>query len=143
MTSSTTGGIYAEMDIIRNFHALKDYLTMFTQSDLDKIDSFTQGFHFLGWTCWQLPGRGLFLLLVGDSGAVPGDDFGFQFYMSHSQKQTTGQTQPGCMKVMMYVFPLISVYWAFIMPSAVGLYWVILLGDQFHSKPCNQSNISA
>ena len=45
--------------------------------------------------------------------------------MSHSQKQTTGQTQPGCMKVMMYVFPLISVYWAFIMPSAVGLYWII------------------
>ncbi len=25
----------------------------------------------------------------------------------------------------MYVFPLISVYWAFIMPSAVGLYWII------------------
>lgn len=29
------------------------------------------------------------------------------------------------MKVMMYIFPLISVYWAWIMPTAVGLYWVI------------------
>ena len=29
------------------------------------------------------------------------------------------------MKAMMYFLPLISVYWAWIMPSAVGLYWVI------------------
>ena len=29
------------------------------------------------------------------------------------------------MKVTMYIFPLISVYWAWIMPTAVGLYWVI------------------
>ena len=45
--------------------------------------------------------------------------------MSHHQKVTTGQSQPGCMKVTMYIFPLISVYWAWIMPTAVGLYWVI------------------
>lgn len=29
------------------------------------------------------------------------------------------------MKVTMYAMPLISVYWAFIMPAAVGFYWVI------------------
>ena len=46
-------------------------------------------------------------------------------YMSHYQKVHNGQTQPGCMKAMMYFLPLISVYWAWIMPSAVGLYWVI------------------
>ena len=51
--------------------------------------------------------------------------FGYQMYMSHYQKVHNGQTQPGCMKAMMYFLPLISVYWAWIMPSAVGLYWVI------------------
>ena len=114
------------MDIIRNFDALKDYLTMFTQSDLDKIDSFTQGFHFLGLDLLATPqGAGFFSFLWVIPVLSLVTSFGFQFYMSHSQKQTTGQTQPGCMKVMMYVFPLISVYWAFIMPSAVGLYWII------------------
>lgn len=126
VASSTTGGIYAEMDIIRNFDALKEYLTMFTQSDLDKIDSFTQGFHFLGLDLLATPqGAGFFSFLWVIPVLSLVTSFGFQFYMSHSQKQTTGQTQPGCMKVMMYVFPLISVYWAFIMPSAVGLYWII------------------
>ena len=29
------------------------------------------------------------------------------------------------MKVMMYALPLMSVYWSYIFPAAVGLYWVI------------------
>ena len=29
------------------------------------------------------------------------------------------------MKGMMYLFPLISVYWAWIMPAAVGVYWIV------------------
>ena len=120
VASSTTGGIYAEMDIIRNFDALKDYLTMF------KIESFTQGFHFLGLDLLATPqGAGFFSFLWVIPVLSLVTSFGFQFYMSYVQKQTTGQTQPGCMKAMMYVFPLISVYWAFIMPSAVGLYWII------------------
>ena len=31
----------------------------------------------------------------------------------------------GWMKVMMYALPLMSVYWSYIFPAAVGLYWVI------------------
>ena len=105
VSSATSGGIYSEMDIIRNFDALRDHLTMFTQADLDKIGFTT----FL----WVIPALSLIT------------SFGFQFYMSHTQKVNLGQSQPGCMKAMMYVFPLISVYWAWIMPTAVGLYWVI------------------
>ena len=29
------------------------------------------------------------------------------------------------MKVMMFALPLMSVYWAYIFPAAVGLYWVL------------------
>ena len=32
---------------------------------------------------------------------------------------------------MMYVFPLISVYWAFIMPAAVGMYNIISIVTSF------------
>ena len=39
-----------------------------------------------------------------------------------TQQQGAGQ---GCMKVMMYGMPLLSAYWAYIMPAAVGFYWII------------------
>ena len=126
VASATSGGIYSEMEIIRNFDALKDHLTMFTPEDLDKIESFTQGFHFLGLDLLATPQSGGFLDFLW---VIPAlsliSSFGYQMYMSHYQKVHNGQTQPGCMKAMMYFLPLISVYWAWIMPSAVGLYWVI------------------
>ena len=126
VASATTSGIYSEMEIIRNFDALKDTLTMFTPEDLDKIESFTKGFHFLGLDLLATPSNSGFLSFLW---IIPLlsliTSFGFQFYMSHTQKLMGAQSQPGCMKAMMYVLPLISVYWAFIMPAAVGLYWVI------------------
>ena len=38
------------------------------------------------------------------------------------QQQASGG---GCMKVMLYGMPLLSAYWAFIMPGAVGFYWIV------------------
>jgi len=35
------------------------------------------------------------------------------------------QSQQGCMKYTMYLLPLLSAYWAYIMPAAVGIYWVV------------------
>ena len=126
VSSASSGGFYAEMDIIRNFDALKEHLTMFTQADLDKIESFTKGFHFLGLDLLSTPqGSGFFTFLWVIPLLSLVTSFGYNFYMSHTQKNTMNQAQPGCMKAMMYVFPLISVYWAWIMPTAVGLYWVI------------------
>ena len=126
VASATSGGIYSEMEIIRNFDALKDHLTMFTPEDLDKIESFTQGFHFLGWTCWPPPRAAVFWISSGSSRRCPlSAALGTRCICPIIQKVHNGQTQPGCMKAMMYFLPLISVYWAWIMPSAVGLYWVI------------------
>ncbi len=55
VASSTTGGIYAEMEIIRNFDALKEYLTMFPVGPgQDRL--LHPGLPlFWGWTCWQRP----------------------------------------------------------------------------------------
>ena len=40
---------------------------------------------------------------------------------------------------MMYVFPLISVYWAFIMPAAVGIYNIIsILGSALQTWVMNR-----
>ena len=127
LASATNSGIYSEMEIIRNFDALKDSLAAyFTPEDLQKIESFTSGFKFLGLDLLASPqGSGFFTFLWVIPALSLISSFGLQFYMSHHQKVTTGQSQPGCMKVTMYILPLISVYWAWIMPTAVGLYWVI------------------
>lgn len=122
---STAGAGYTELEIIRNFDALKGNLTMFSPADLDKIEFFSKGFHFAGLDLLATPkGADLlsFLWIIPVLSLV--SSFAYQFYMSRAQGATT-QGQPGCMKVMMYVFPLISVYWAYIMPAAVGFYWVI------------------
>ena len=46
-----------------------------------------------------------------------------QFVMTRSQPAMAGQK--GCMKVVMYALPLMSAYFAYVMPGAVGFYWII------------------
>lgn len=118
-------GGYTELEIIRNFDALRDNLTMFTQSDISKIEFFSQGFKFLGLDLMATPqgsSFASFLWIIPVLSLVT--SFGFQFYTMRANGNPQGQQQ-GCMKVMMFALPLMSVYWAYIFPAAVGLYWVI------------------
>ena len=72
VASATSGGIYSEMEIIRNFDALKDHLTMFTPEDLDKIESFTQGLPLFGAGPAGYPSeRRFFGFPLDHPGAVP------------------------------------------------------------------------
>ena len=50
---------------------------------------------------------------------------GFQLLMSvYMMKSQPQQQGAGSMKGMMYMMPLMSVYIAFIMPAALGIYWI-------------------
>ncbi len=125
MVSANTG-IYSELQIIRNFDALKDNLTMFSAEDIEKISEFSKGFKFLGLDLLATPqGSALstFLWLIPVLSLV--SSVAFQVYTMWYQKKTTGQKPQGCMVVMTCVFPLISLYWAYTMPAAVGFYWII------------------
>jgi len=118
-------GAYSELEIIRNFDSLRENLTMFTQADISKIEFFSQGFKFLGLDLLSTPqgsGFSSFLWVIPVLSLVT--SFGFQFYTMKANGAPQGQQQ-GCMKVMMFALPLLSVYWAYIFPAAVGLYWVI------------------
>lgn len=128
MASASGMGLYPELQVIRHFEALKGNLTMFSPAELDKIEFFSHGFKFLGLDMLASPqesGFLSFLWLIPVLSLV--FSFGFQFYSS----KATGQTQTGCTKAMLYVFPLISVYWAFIMPAAVGMYNIVSLLASF------------
>ena len=48
----------------------------------------------------------------------------FQFIMSWYTMKTQPSAGGANMKTMMYMMPLMSVYFAFIMPAALGVYWI-------------------
>lgn len=127
MVAATTNSFTAEMEIIRNFDALKGNLSgIFDGKDIANIEFFSQGFKFLGLDLLAIPrdaGFTSFLWIIPVLSFVT--NMVFQIYTMIYQKKTTGQKQQGCMMVMMFVLPLISVWWAYTMPAAVGFYWVI------------------
>lgn len=122
----STGGIYSELQIIRNFGALRDNLTMFSSEDIAKIEDFSKGFKFLGLDLLATPQGSAFTTFLWLIPVLSLLSYaGSQVYSMWYQKKTTGQKTQGCMMVMTVVFPLISAYWAYTMPAAVGFYWVI------------------
>lgn len=117
-----SAGNYVELEIIKNWDVLKNSLTMFTSSDVTKIESFVKGFKFMGLDLLGTPQTAAFmdfLWLIPVLCLV--SSWAMTFYMN----KTSGVKQQGCMMVTMYAMPLLSAYWAFIMPAAVGFYWVI------------------
>ena len=117
---------YVELEIVRNFDALKDHLTMFSADDVQKIEFFGKGFKCFDLDLLASPNTSSFasmLWIIPVLALVTywGQSFVMQ-KLQPTQQQGAGQ---GCMKVMMYGMPLLSAYWAYIMPAAVGFYWII------------------
>ena len=117
---------YVELEIVKNFDALKDHLTMFSADDVQKIEFFGKGFKCFGLDLLASPNTSAFasmLWIIPVLALVTywGQSFVMQ-KLQPTQQQGAGQ---GCMKVMMYGMPLLSAYWAYIMPAAVGFYWII------------------
>lgn len=117
---------YVELEIVKNFDALKDHLTMFSADDVQKIEFFGKGFKCFGLDLFASPNTSSFasmLWIIPVLALVTywGQSFVMQ-KLQPTQQQGAGQ---GCMKVMMYGMPLLSAYWAYIMPAAVGFYWII------------------
>jgi YidC/Oxa1 family membrane protein insertase len=117
---------YVELEIVKNFDALKDHLTMFSADDVQKIEFFGKGFKCFGLDLLASPNTSslasmLWIIPVLALVTYWGQSFIMQ-KLQPTQQQGAGQ---GCMKVMMYGMPLLSAYWAYIMPAAVGFYWII------------------
>lgn len=124
---TAAGDYYSQLNIVHNFEAIRENLTMFSEADLLKIESFSKGFRFFGIDLLGTP-KGSpflsFLWVVPVLSLLTG--VAFQVYTMWYQKKTTGQSQQmGCMIGMLVFFPLLSLYWAYTMPAAVGFYWVI------------------
>lgn len=116
---------YVELEIVKNFSALKEHLTMFSADDIEKIEFFGKGFKFLGLDLLASPNNSTFASMMWIIPVLALITYwGQTFIMQKLQPQQNNQQQ-GCMKVMLYGMPLMSAYWAYIMPGAVGFYWII------------------
>lgn len=113
---------YVQLDIVKNWDLLKDHLTMFSAQDVSKIETFTSGFKFLGLDLLKTPQTAAFTDFLW---LIPVLCLLSSWAMTYYMNKASGVKQQGCMKWTMYLLPLISVYWSFIMPAAVGFYWVL------------------
>lgn len=130
----SANSFYNEIELVKHFDSLKDHLTgIFTGSELDQISSLSGGFQFLGLDLLQTPQGSDFMSMLW---LIPVlclvTSWGSQFFMMRMQPGM--QQQQGCMKVMMFAMPLISVYFSYVMPGAIGFYWIISTLTSFLSQ---------
>lgn len=112
---------YVELEIIKNWDSLKGTLTMFSASDIEKIEKFNSGFEFLGLNLLNTPRDVPFTDMLW---VIPVLSLVASLSMTVFMNKNSGVKQQGSMKIMLYLLPLMSAYWAYIFPAAVGFYWV-------------------
>ena len=123
---------YAQIEIVKNFQSLKPFLTMFSGSELARLESFNHGFMFLGLNLLDTP---------CDAGNIFGTLFRSnlwiipvlclityilsQYFTMKIQPAAAQQQQQGCMKYMLYMMAFVSAWFSCTVPAAVGFYWII------------------
>lgn len=121
---------YAQIEIVKHFADLKPFLNMFSADELSRIQSFSQGFSFLGLNLLDTPsdpGNIFGTLFRSNLWTIPVLCLVSSLVMQYftTKLQPGMQQQQGCMKAMFYVLPLFTAWIACTMPAAVGFYWII------------------
>lgn len=127
---TATAGYYGQITIIDKLSQLIDANGNFP-ADIMKVVEGTSGtlvpinFTFLGLNLAEIPSIkhfGIMWLIPILSGATA---FLSSFIMQKMQGNNTAVQQNGSMKAMMMMMPLMSVYFGFILPGTIGIYWIL------------------
>lgn len=121
---------YTQIEIVKNYGALKPFLTMFSGGEIARLESFSHGFRFLGLDLLGTPTNGTNIfgtLFQTNLWIIPVlclvSSLITQYFTMKMQPGM--QQQQGCMKFMFYFMALISAWFACTVPAAVGFYWII------------------
>ena len=126
---------YHEMDILRLFNNTSSMELLTTQgkgigsiltaAQISEIQNLAGGFNFLGLNLLDIPNS--FAVFSNIIIIIPilvlVSSIGSQIATMRIQGNMMNQQQ-GCMKYMMLGLPLISVYISYMVPGAVGFYWI-------------------
>ena len=133
-----TGNIYYQLDLSNAMHPLFDKVQVAVGEIGSRLVDIN--YNFLGLNLAVQPTLDFnpYLLIPLLSGLTA--FFSMRLSMKMTAKVTgSTQQQPGQGKMMMMMMPLLSVYFGFIMPSLLGLYWIAnnllgMLQDYFLTK---------
>ena len=120
-----------ELSILNIFNNNKDKFSSIGESFSSKVSDFYENFSIFGINLGYIPAVpkdwsdmgqvGLFLIPIfaGLSQLV------YTVYSQiHQKKQNPDMPNMGCMNVMLYLMPLLSVFFAFQVAAGVGFYWI-------------------
>lgn len=121
-TKMTT--VYSQIEAVKIFPAIKDYITGIDAADIANIEKFNKGFNFLGLDLLSTPSESGFSSMLW---IIPVLCLVTSWLASYFQTKLTGSNTPtqGCVKYMLILMPLLSAYIAYKAPAAVGFYWII------------------
>ncbi|MBQ6498797.1 MAG: membrane protein insertase YidC [Ruminococcus sp.] len=123
----TQNNIYSEMNALKLF-TNPDNIAMLTQQglpakELSEIHNLAGGFNFLGLDLLSIPQtKGFTSAIIIIPILCLVTSLGSQILTTRLNGNPM-QNQQGCMKYMLYLLPLITVYISYIVPGAVGFYW--------------------
>lgn len=149
-----TAGYYGQIALAEKLNQFVDAAGNFTQEILQVAGNggtlVPLDFNFFGLNMAQTPSIkqiSIIWLIPILSGATA---YLSSFVMQ--KMQGTSNTAQGSMKTMLLIMPLMSVYFGFILPGAVGLYWIfnniimmvqeILLSKYFNAKKKKEDELS-
>ena len=122
---NTSGSIYYQIDLLRIFNNISDHSAVkeiLTGDEIEKIQSLTGGFNFMGLDLLSTPKVvGGWLLLIPILCLVT--SVGTQIFTMF-MKGNPMSNQQGCMKYMFIALPMFTAWIAYTVPAAVGFYWI-------------------
>ncbi|MDE7390656.1 MAG: YidC/Oxa1 family membrane protein insertase [Lachnospiraceae bacterium] len=139
---------YSEIELINHFNNIKDNLTMFTGDELAKIEQFASGFNLFGMNLLESPNaHGVFSVYI----LIPILCFISYVATTMFSMRLNGNNmnqQQGCMKAMFIFMPLVSAWFSYSVPAAVGVYWILSSVIGFITtvvlhKICNAETLTA
>ena len=124
----TQNNIYSEMNALKLFTNPDNVNLLINQglpaNEIHEIHNLAGGFNFLGLDLLSIPKEtGFTSLIIIIPILCLVTSLGSQLLTMRMQGNPM-QGQQGCMKYMMLLLPLITVYISYIVPGAVGFYWV-------------------
>ena len=124
----TQNNIYSEMNVLKLFTNPDSVNTLINHglptTEITNIQNLAGGFNFLGLDLLSIPqtkGFGSLIILIPILCLVT--SLGSQILTMRMQGNPM-QSQRGCMRYMFLLLPLITVYISYIVPGAVGFYWI-------------------
>ncbi|HRR77174.1 MAG TPA: YidC/Oxa1 family membrane protein insertase [Ruminococcus sp.] len=129
--SFKSGDLRSELYIREMLDKHYDAFTGLSHNFAEKVDDFYNKFTFLGANLAKYPSLSpdswnseTIVLAMIPFMAGLAQLISSVYSQIHQKKVNPNMQNPGCMTAMMYLMPLLSIYFAFKLPAGIGFYWI-------------------